>query len=355
MARCVEMLELSKRCELPKHKSSIQLVNVDKTMRFIIYGAGGIGGSIGARLHLNGEKVLLVARGKHFAAIQAAGLQFHSPTIHEALNIDVVSHPRDLNIGSDDVVILCMKTQHVEDALRQLQLHAPSNVPIFCCQNGVASERMALRRFSRVYGMVVWVPAEHLEPGVVVNFAENRAGNLDAGCYPRGVDETVEQVTAAIHAAGFVSRPDPNIMAKKYAKLMVNLTNALDAAGAERPDDVIRSMQQEARNCCDTAGIEYADLHATRSARGEIRGGQVPGFERHGSSTFQSLLRDTGDIEADYMNGEIVQLGRLHGIPTPVNAAVQNIGVDLIRGAIKPRSLTADAIRELVANEQSEN
>ena len=321
-------------------------------MRFIIYGAGGIGGSIGARLHLNGEQVLLVARGEHFNAIQVTGLEFHSPSIHEVLPIDVVSHAREIQFDREDVVILCMKTQHVEGALRDLQLKAPPDTPIVCCQNGVASERMALRRFSRVYGMVVWVPAEHLEPGVVVNFAENRAGNLDAGCYPRGVDHTIERITTAIHAAGFVSRPDPNIMAQKYAKLMVNLTNALDAACLERPDDVIREMQQEARDCCDAAGIEYADYRSARANRGDIKGGPVDGFQRHGSSTLQSLLRDTGDIEADYMNGEIVQLGRLHGIPTPVNAAIQNIGIRLIRGEINPRSLTADSVRQLVTQER---
>ena len=321
-------------------------------MRFIIYGAGGIGGSIGARLHLNGERVVLVARGEHFQAIEARGLEFHSPAIHETLQIDVVSHPRDIQVLSDDVVILCMKTQHVEGALRDLQMHMPSDTPIVCCQNGVASERMALRRFSCVYGMVVWVPAEHLKPGVVVNFAENRAGNLDAGCYPSGVDDTIERITSAIHAAGFVSRPNPNIMAQKYAKLMVNLTNALDAASIERPDDIIREMQAEARSCCDAAGIEYADFRTSRAHRGDIRGGPVDGFQRHGSSTLQSLLRDTGDIEADYMNGEIVQLGRLHRIPTPVNAAVQDIGVRLIRGEIEPRSLTADSIRQLVSQER---
>lgn len=323
-------------------------------MRFIIYGAGGIGGSIGARLHLNGERVLLVARGEHFKAIEAAGLEFHSPTIHESMKIDVVSHPRDIHVDGGDVVILCMKTQHVEGALRDLQLHAPSDTPIICCQNGVASERMALRRFSRVYGMVVWVPAEHLKPGVVVNFAENRAGNLDAGCYPNGVDDTIERVTSAIHAAGFVSRPNPNIMAQKYAKLMVNLTNALDAACSERPDDVIREMQSEARACCDAAGIQYADYKSSRANRGDIQGGPVDGFQRHGSSTLQSLLRDTGDIEADYMNGEIVQLGRLHGLPTPVNAAVQQIGVRLIRGELKPRTLNEDAVRLLVNQERQQ-
>ena len=320
-------------------------------MRFIIYGAGGIGGSIGARLHMNQEQVILIARGAHYEAIKSRGLSFHSPSHHRTLPIDVVADPHDIDFQADDVVILCMKTQDVEGALRTLQLAAPAETPVVCCQNGVASERMALRRFRHVYGMVVWVPGEHLEPGVVVNFAEDRAGNLDAGCYPSGTDEVIEAVTGAIQAAGFASRPDPSIMAQKYAKLLVNLTNALDAAMQESAEEITRQMQSEARACFEAAGIECADLSSARSRRGEVRGGPVEGYERHGSSTLQSLLRETGEIEADYMNGEIVQLGRLHGIPTPVNAAVQKIGVRLVRGEFKPRSLTLEQLQAFVKEE----
>lgn len=320
-------------------------------MRFIIYGAGGIGGTIGARLYLNHEQVVLIARGAHYEAIKSHGLSFHSPTIHRRLPIQVVDRPQSIDFQADDVVILCMKTQHVEGALRDLQASAPATIPVVCCQNGVASERMALRRFQNVYGMVVWLPAEHLEPGVVVNFAENQAGNLDAGRYPNGTDAAIERVTNSIQAAGFACQTDPTIMRQKYAKLLVNLTNVLDAAAQERPRDVIQAMQAEALACWDAAGIDYASAEDSRQRRSDIRGGEVKGFERHGSSTLQSLLRSTGDLEVDYMNGEIAQLGRLHGLPTPVNNAMQRIGVQLIRGAIKPRSLTHKEISKLIADE----
>ena len=55
---------------------------------------------------------------------------------------------------------------------------------------------------------------------------------------------------------------------------------------------------------------------------------------RRGSSTWQSLARGAGGIEVDYLNGEIGLLGRLHGVPTPVNDAVQQavelLGVDAV-------------------------
>ena len=313
-------------------------------MRFIIYGSGGIGGSIGARLHLCGYEVVLIARGAHYDAIKAGGLKFHSPVHAETLPIDIVDHPAKITFTSEDVVVLCMKTQHVEGALRDLQQATSEDIAIVCGQNGVSSERMAARRFQRVYGMVVWVPAEHLEPGVVVNFAEGLAGNLDLGCYPNGIDEPSKAIANAIHKAGFASETDPEIMNHKYAKLLVNLSNVLDAGVSERVPEFSRRLQDEARACFEAAGIKYADVDATRDRRSSIRGGEVKGFDRHGSSTLQSLLRDTGNLEADYMNGEIVQLGRLHHVATPANLVAQQIGIELVRKSIKPRSLSSQQV-----------
>jgi 2-dehydropantoate 2-reductase len=63
-----------------------------------------------------------------------------------------------------------------------------------------------------------------------------------------------------------------------------------------------------------------------------------------GSSTWQSLLRHTGSTEVDYLNGEIVQLGRLHGVPTPVNALLQTTIRRLAVEGRAPGTLTADEL-----------
>ncbi|MYE23363.1 MAG: ketopantoate reductase family protein, partial [Gammaproteobacteria bacterium] len=73
-------------------------------MRFVIYGAGGIGGTIGARLHQAGFDVTLIARGAHFAAIAKDGLRFVSPSQDVRLEIDCVEHPAGANIAPDDAV-----------------------------------------------------------------------------------------------------------------------------------------------------------------------------------------------------------------------------------------------------------
>ena len=65
----------------------------------------------------------------------------------------------------------------------------------------------------------------------------------------------------------------------------------------------------------------------------------VAGAEPGGSSSWQSLSRGTGSIEADYLNGEIVLLGRLHGVPTPVNEALQRLANAFARQGRRPGSL----------------
>ena len=53
----------------------------------------------------------------------------------------------------------------------------------------------------------------------------------------------------------------------------------------------------------------------------------TPSGEWQGGSSWQSLARGTGSIEAEFLNGEIVLLGALHGVPTPVNALLQRLAI----------------------------
>ena len=322
-------------------------------MRFVVYGAGAIGGTIGARLHLAGFDVALIARGPHLEAMSARGLRFVSPTRDVLLRLPCFAQGADAGIGADDAVLLCAKGQHSEAALRELYAATGGAARVVCCQNGVENERLALRRFERVYGMVVWLPAEHLEPGVVVNFAEDTAGGLDAGRYPSGVDPFILEVTEALTQAGFSAAAHPNIMGYKYEKLLANLNNAVQAATGGRAAsrdakdqetlrDISRLLREEALACYRAAGVYCAPREEALAVRADIRAAPVPGRERHGGSSLQSVLRVTGDIETDFLNGEIVLLGRLHGVPTPANAAVQQVGNRLARDGVRAGMTVAE-------------
>ncbi len=70
----------------------------------------------------------------------------------------------------------------------------------------------------------------------------------------------------------------------------------------------------------------------------------VAGAMRFGGSSTQSLQRGTPSIETDYLNGEIVLLGRLHGVPTPVNAALVALGQRLIAERLEPGAISRDEL-----------
>ena len=315
-------------------------------MRYIIYGAGAIGGSIGARLFMDGQQVILIARGAHFAAIDRKGLRYRGPEEDVQLKIPVVDHPRQVQFRDDDVVFLTMKSQHTHMALVDLAACAPPELPVVCCQNGVANESMAIRRFSKVYGMVVFLPATHLAPGEVSHFSSNPGGVLDAGRFPTGVDKTIETITRDLRDAGFLADPEERAMRLKYAKLLGNLGNALQAiadAGKEARD-IMTLLRNEALACYQAAGIDCAGRDETRERNSQIKIADIEGVRRSGGSSWQSLERGTGDIEADYLNGEICYLGRLHGIPTPGNEALRVLANDAVRNGAEPGALSADDI-----------
>ena len=222
------------------------------------------------------------------------------------------------------------------------------NLPIVCSQNGVENERIALRRFENVYCMMVFLPATFLEPGVILGSAAPLAGVLDAGCYPTGTDARITEVCADLEEAGFGARPDPALMRFKYSKLLMNLGNALQAAiGPElRLADVGAALREEAEACYRAAGIDWATAEEDAARRVNMRAQPIAGQERGGGSTWQSLVRGLSTVETDFLNGEIVLLGRLHGVPTPVNAALQDLAQRLVREGKPAGSMSESQLRE---------
>ena len=313
-------------------------------MRYIIYGAGGIGGGIGADLHRHGHNVVLIARGAQLEAVQANGLTLTTPEGSETYPITAVAHPSELTFGDNDVVILTMKSQDTRGALEDLAA-VTSDVPIFCAQNGVANERMALRRFPRVYGTVVNMPATYLEPGVVVVHATPNLGVLDSGRYPEGIDEISARVAGDLNAGGFLAEPDAQVMRRKYSKLLTNLGNATAVVCGpdEHARELLQALMAEAVACYEAADIDWMPPPELETRRGEaIHSETIPGgTPREGSSSWQSMLRGTGSSEVDYLNGEIVLLGALHGVSTPLNRAIQQLANECSRGQRDARSTSS--------------
>jgi 2-dehydropantoate 2-reductase len=311
-------------------------------MRYVIFGAGAIGGGIGGLLTDAGRDVTLIARGPHLAAMQADGLQLRSPGGDRCVKVHAVGNVAAAEIGAGDVVILATKSQDTGPALAELTLDGHPDLVVLCAQNGVDNERQALRTFPRVYGMCVMMPATHVAPGEVRLDSEGYPGVLDVGLYPSGVDATAEAIAEDLRAAGFGSMAQPAVMRRKYRKLLRNLGNVLDAAMV--PSSAHYAQLQalaaaEALELFAAVGIdvETEEEETARRMNLQVRRGRSAG--ESGSSTWQSLVRGSGSIENDYLNGEVVLIARLHGRRAPVNEVLWQLGHRVVRDRLAPRSV----------------
>ncbi|MCW2539998.1 MAG: 2-dehydropantoate 2-reductase [Frankiales bacterium] len=316
-------------------------------MRYVIIGAGAIGATIGGRLAEAGRDVVLVARGAHERALRTDGLHLALPDRELHLKLPACT-VENLELRAQDVLILAVKSQHSEGVIAQLAAKridsytAGEVLTLVCAQNGISNEDTGLRFFANVIGMCVNLPATHLEPGHIDANGWPESGILQLGRYPVGSEDrdgVGATSVADLQNSGFMSVLRDDVMAWKRAKLVRNLGNALEVLcpGIDDADEstdsqrrradlreVRRRNTEEAKACFEAAGMTcvtndewngYIGDHAQAVAIGDR--------PRQGGSTWQSIQRGQGSVETDFLNGEIARLGRLYGVPTPINVAIQ--------------------------------
>lgn len=311
-------------------------------MRVIILGLGAIGGTVAAALALAGQDVLGIARGAQLDAIREGGLTLRTPEGTRTARFDCVGSPSDVAFRPEDVVLLATKTQHSLQAMEDLRAAGMEDQPLFCLQNGVENERLALRRFPNVHGVTVMMPAQFLVPGEVACFSTPCHGLFDIGRYPEGSDADDERLAEALNAANIAAFVAPDVMASKYGKLLLNLRNAVQATiGMQENTRAIDArLQEEARAVLEGAGIAWKDVSGADPRRDRyLKIVDIAEVKWAGSSSVQSLLRGTESIETDYLNGEIALLARLHGLQAPANAWFTRRAARMVADRAEPGSV----------------
>jgi 2-dehydropantoate 2-reductase len=314
----------------------------------VVIGAGAIGAPIAAQLFERGHPAVLVARGRNFEAIAKDGVEVATPDHTRRSKVDVVDGISSLALEPDEVVVLCVKSQDTADALEELVAVAPSELSVFCAQNGVANERMVSRYFTNTYGVCVMSPASYLEPGRVEVFSSPVVGVLDVGRWPRGVDETAREMSALLGDAGFASIATEEIETLKWGKLLSNVLNALEVLCGPNAgtDDLSRMVRDEAVDCLTAHGVDVGRARSLANERSKlVNYHPIGSIRRVGSSSWQSVLRGTGNVETDYLNGEIVALGRRYGIETPVNALLVRRANEMAREGRAPGTVSVSELR----------
>lgn len=305
--------------------------------RSIIIGAGAVGASLAAQFEEAGIPYALVGRGAQIAQIRAHGLNYRRPSGLRQVRLNAFDEREPPELTTQDRLILAVKAQDVEAAtafwarrpLADSAESAGALLPIVAFQNGLAAEPIALRRFARVYGASILTPATYVETGEVVCAGDPEAGAVLVGAYPEGLDDTAESLAADLARAGYRAEARADIRRWKAGKLLHNVKNVVELFAGD-PDETAAlgaALSAEAAQVLAAAGYDLPEPSERRvSLAGWGRAPQIGGKQ----STWQSVARGAPH-EVDYLNGEIVLLGRLHGIATPWNAAAQTAAAHLTR------------------------
>jgi 2-dehydropantoate 2-reductase len=336
--------------------------------RYVIVGAGAIGGTVGAVLTRAGILAVLVARGRHAEVLTTRGLTLRTPDGTFRTAVSAAARPEDVYLNEGDVLVFATKTQQLDAALREWvdrPVHgrdgvigtAGERLPAMTALNGVAAEEMSLRYFGRVFGICVWLPAVHVEPGEVMVRSWPVAGQFHIARWPasaatREDAALLAELAKSWSAAGIrVNLPD-DVAPWKFNKLLSNLGNAVGAltADATEAGGLVAAVRGEGEQVLRHAGIEFVSFETSTAARADgptIR--PVPGWNLGPSnSTWQSMSRNTGNVETDYLNGEIVRLAHRHGFAAPLNGALARAARAAIRDGLGPGSYSAAQLAGLL-------
>ena len=320
-------------------------------MKICIFGAGAIGGYMGAKLAAAGADVSLVARGPHLKAMQENGLRLIEETGISTVKVTASDKASDL--GPQDYVIVTLKAHSVPSVVPHMQPLINDHTTVVSGVNGVpwwyfhkiggALEGTRLQTVDpgnaqwdgfgpdRVLGCVVYPAAEVVEPGVVKHIEGNRFSLGE----PDGYKSTrALALSEALSASGLRAPIRPKIRDEIWVKLWGNLSfNPISVLTQSTLDvlctdpgtrEVARNMMLEAQTVAEKLGVKFP-IDVDR----RIQGGAAVGAHR--TSMLQDL--DQGrPMEIDALIGSVKELGLITQTPTPTIDTV--LALTALRGKV---------------------
>ena len=294
-------------------------------MKYVVVGAGGVGGYFGARLAADGNEVAFLARGAHGEAMRRNGLTIKSPL--GDIHIDKPDVPASLSdIGFADVILFCVKLWDVDAAAAQIKPLLAHDTAVIPVQNGVTTcDRLAeLLGPRHVMGGVAKISAMIESPGVIRHhgpfaqlvFGERdgapswRQDALSAACQSAGIEHTVSTAIDRDIWEKFVFLA-PLAGAACFYRIPVGGLIA-------EPDrhTLLAELMRETAAVGRAAGVALDDGLVERALR------QAGAFD---SATKPSMLVDLERgrrLELDWLTGQVVRLGRDLDVATPASNKV---------------------------------
>lgn len=300
-------------------------------MKIAVMGAGALGGYFGGRLAAAGHDVSLIARGAHLSAIRERGLKILSP--RGDLHLPVVKVTDDPGtVGPVDVVMFMLKNYDVGNGARAIAPMLGDATMVVTCQNGVSAyDRLgAVIGIERVVPGVARIPANVPEPGVINHSA--MWDELSFGEMNGRVTARVEAFRDALLEAGTTAVIPDNILHDLWQKFISQATLASLTTLTRLDIGPLRSNP-------DSRALFIAAMEETervgRAVVPDLPEGPIEKFlkvlDKLPGTMHASMLDDLNAgkrLEIDYLSGDVVRLGREHGVPTPIH--------EVFRAALQP-------------------
>ena len=297
-------------------------------MKFAVFGAGGVGGYLGARLADAGHEVHLIARGEHLAAIRSEGLRVES--VFGDTTVDPPATDDPAEIGPCDYVLFCVKAYDTREAAGDLDPLLDENAAVVSFQNGVDNERWLAEAIGeeRVIGGVAYVFSTIEGPGVVAHTggpARFVYGELDG----RRTDRIEALDRALSESEGIEAVLADDVRAELWRKFAFICAQAGMTATTRLPVGEIRETDASwgmyrriMEEVCAVARAEGVDLPETTVDEWlEFARDLDPGMY---SSLHYDLTHDNR-LELDALHGSVVRHANDVGVDAPMNEAVYAI------------------------------
>jgi 2-dehydropantoate 2-reductase len=306
-------------------------------MTVAIVGAGAIGGLLGAHLVRSGEDVVLIARGRHLAAMQAGGLRVCSPegdfTVQPRCTDDIGS------VGEADLVFITLKAHSIPNIAPRLGAALRRDACVVGAMNGIPWWYFGDRHLEsvdpggviarsipgeQVVGCVVYPAATLVEPGVIVHEEGDR---FSLGEPDGARSDRVQRIAAILAAAGFKAPVQTRLRNEIWLKVAGNATlnpvSAITRATlgemfqSESSLELIRTLMREVESVARAVGIELPVSIEKRMSGAAAVGG-------HKTSMLQDIEAKK-PLELDALLGAVIEIAGWQDVPVPSLRALYSL------------------------------
>ncbi len=340
--------------------------------QLVVWGAGAIGGTLGAALVRAGHDVLFVdSVPEHVAAMRERGLRITGPV--EAYTVPAAAALPGEVEGPLGTVLLCVKAHHTSAAARQIAPHLAADGVVVSVQNGLNEPVIAeVVGPERTFGCFVNFGADYLEPGVIHHGGRGTVvvGEVDGGLTARA--RRIHALFRALEPRALLSQNVQGYLWSKLAYASMLFCTALSDEGIAdalaRPEhralytalarEVLAVAVAEGVRLESFDGFEPAAFAAEAPPDAAER--SLDGLVRHNrgsAKTHSGIWRDLAvrhrSTEVDAQLGPVVARGASAGVPTPLNARLVALIHEVEAGSRPQAVATVEVLRRHLEVEEA--